>query len=116
MQAITKKISPIVSKVAVWFLVIFIGTSTAIIASAYIREVVYQLLFKHHERYTQIKPNVSTPDISDYLAAGAEFVPTYIPEQLQFDRIESGKYSMTASYVGKEDPELYLDFQQMTPY
>ena len=50
-----QKISPIISKIAVWFMVFILGTGTVVFASADIREALYQLIVEQHERYSQIE-------------------------------------------------------------
>lgn len=50
-------LAPFFSKIAVFFMVFWIGTGTVIFASADIQEALYQLIVEHHEKYTQINPD-----------------------------------------------------------
>ena len=106
---------PTVAKAAAGFLVFSLGTSVVFFASADIREALYRLLVSEHERYTQVDPHWEPDSYEQYTAAGANAVPTYVPKAVKFEGIEKTRYSVNGSYLGTEDPSLYLLFRQIFP-
>ena len=84
---IQKAIVPVVTKVAVVFLIFFLGFSTVLITSADAREFFYQLVFTVHDRYSEVV-------VSDGDNSGDEENPiytlNYIPDGLELEeKIES---------------------------
>lgn len=84
---IQKAIVPVVTKVAVVFLIFFLGFSTVLITSADAREFFYQLVFTVHDRYSEVV-------VSDDDNSGDEENPiytlNYIPDGLELEeKIES---------------------------
>lgn len=110
-----QKISPIISKIAVWFMVFILGTGTVVFASADIREALYQLIVEQHERYSQIELQQGEENNAEYISNAASYVPSYVPDQMELDQIEKLRYSVNASYIGKDNEELYLTFRQIDP-
>lgn len=111
-----QKISPIISKIAVWFMVFILGTGTVVFASADIREALYRLIVEQHERYSQIEPRQSDlAEQNEYSNYGMTFIPSYIPSQMELTQIEETKYSINASYQDMDDTSLFLIFRQIKP-
>ena len=110
-----QKISPIISKIAVWFMVFILGTGTVVFASADIREALYQLIVEQHERYSQIELQQGEENNAEYISNAASYVPSYVPDQMELDQIEKLRYSVNASYIGKDNEDLYLTFRQIDP-
>lgn len=110
-----QKIFPIISKIAVWFMVFILGTGTVVFASADIREALYQLIVEQHERYSQIELQQGEENNAEYISNAASYVPSYVPDQMELDQIEKLRYSVNASYIGKDNEELYLTFRQIDP-
>lgn len=84
---IQKAIVPVVTKVAVVFLIFFLGFSTVLITSADAREFFYQLVFTVHDRYSEVV-------VSDGDNSGDEKNPiytlNYIPDGLELEeKVES---------------------------
>lgn len=75
---IQKVIVPVITKVAVVFLVFFLGFSTVLITSADAREFFYQLVFTVHDRYSE----VVIPENHDEEVPKScyEYNITYIPD------------------------------------
>ena len=112
-QSAVRKISPVISKVAVWFLVFFLGTGTVVLASADIREAIYRLIVEQHQRYTQIElQQDDATGQEEYASCGAAYIPTYVPSQVELEGITETRYSIRASYQGGENAELFLIFRQ----
>lgn len=114
-QSSIRKISPVISKVAVWFMVFIMGTGTVVFASADIREALYRLIVEQHERYSQIELQQGEENRAEYISNAASYVPSYVPDQMELDQIEKLRYSVNASYIGKDNAELYLTFRQIDP-
>lgn len=115
-QSAVRKISPVISKVAVWFLVFFLGTGTVVLASADIREAIYRLIVEQHQRYTQIElQQDDATGQEEYASCGAAYIPTYVPSQVELEGITETRYSIRASYQGGENAELFLIFRQTMP-
>lgn len=112
-------LTPVFSKIAVFFMVFWIGTGTVIFASADIQEALYQLIVEHHEKYTQINPGWELSSLPEgyeaFVSAQADFAPTYIPQGLILTGIEEMRYSINASYQGEDNTEIFLVFRQMEP-
>lgn len=115
---ILKRISPLFTKIAVFFMVFWIGIGTVLVTSADAREMLYQLIVDQYEKYSVVNPDWNSQALPEnaqtFLEAGASAVPTYVPEQLEFADIESGIYSVNAYYEGVDQPDLFLSFKQIT--
>ena len=92
-----------------------IRTGTVVFASADIREALYRLIVEQHERYSQIELQQGEENNAEYISNAASYVPSYVPDQMELDQIEKLRYSVNASYIGKDNEELYLTFRQIDP-
>lgn len=112
-----KRIAPVFTKIAVFFMVFWIGAGAVFATSAEAREMLYQLIVEQYEKYSVIEPDWNADelpaDAQEYLAAGAVAIPTYVPDQFKLAEIESGIYSVNAYYEGVDQSDLFLSFKQI---
>lgn len=115
-QQFGQKVSRLVPKVAVFFMVLCVGASSVLMVSADARKFLYRLLISEHERYVEIKPDISVKNVfynlEEYQEAGAKYAPTYIPKGLSLNSMDRGEGSVTAIYKTQNEESPFLLFRQ----
>ena len=89
-----KVLKPEVVHAAVVFLILSMSTGALLWASADAREILYTLVITQYEQYAQINYHRELgsgrpkEEERKYIAAGAAFIPNYLPEGLEFGPTE----------------------------
>ena len=105
-----KVLKPVVVHAAVVFLILSMSTGALLWASADAREILYTLVITQYEQYAQINYHRELgsgrpkEEERKYIAAGAAFIPTYLPEGLEFGPTEETWYSYSVTYHNPQDP------------
>ncbi len=115
-----KVLKPVVVHAAVVFLILSMSTGALLWASADAREILYTLVITQYEQYAQINYHRELgsgrpkEEERKYIAAGAAFIPTYLPEGLEFGPTEETWCSYSVTYHNPQDPSQEIVFQQIT--
>lgn len=111
-----RTLRPLFVNIAVCFTVLCLGACSVLTVSPDARNVLYEFLISQHERYMEVQPDPNMArhfdHMEEYKEAGCQYAPTYIPEGVSLQAVESGMYTKIASYTNGEAKHPFLDFSQ----
>lgn len=105
------------SRVAVVFLIVFIGFSTTVMVNADFRGVIYDLLISSDERYIEIQPADNSESFVDYSVYDWDgaYAPTMIPTGYKLGPVESMELYHLVTYIRKDGKVIEFEQFQIDP-
>ena len=104
-------LSPIISRVAIIFLVFVIGLSTVLVTSADAREYLYQLIFTMYERYSEV---VIPEDITNTVESKIKYEITYIPDGFELTEEQMLTSSESKVYADSNNHFIIIGFETLS--